>query len=81
MSGSRSSLCFLWDAQARLDSANPASRQEETPGRRRAEGWSREEGMLPLVGKMLKDKSMQEAASRLFGGLDDCFEDMVAAAK
>ena len=40
-----------------------------------------EEGMLPLVGKMLKDKSMQEAATRLFGGLDDCFEDMVAAAK
>ena len=40
-----------------------------------------EDGMLPLVGAMLKDKSSSEAATRLFGGLDDCFDDMVAASK
>ena len=40
-----------------------------------------EEGMLPLAAAMLKSKATEEAASRLLAGLDDCFYDMVAAAK
>jgi hypothetical protein len=40
-----------------------------------------EDGMLPLAAKMLSDKAMAEAATRLLSCLDDCFEDMIAAAK
>ena len=40
-----------------------------------------EEGMLPLACKMQKEKSTEEAAMRLLGGMDGCFEDMIAAAK
>ena len=40
-----------------------------------------EDGMLPLVVRLLKEKTSSEAATRLLEGLDDCFEDMIAAAK
>jgi len=40
-----------------------------------------EEGMLPLAAALLKDKKTEEASSKLFAILDDCFEDMVAASK
>jgi len=40
-----------------------------------------EDGMLPLAAKMLSDKVMAEAATRLLSCLDDCFDDMIASAK
>ena len=40
-----------------------------------------EEGMLPLAAALLKEKSTEEAGTRLLGSLDDCFVDMVASAK
>ena len=40
-----------------------------------------EDGMLPLTTALLKDKPSAAAATRLLGTLDECFEDMVAAAK
>lgn len=40
-----------------------------------------EEGMLPLAAALLKEKSTEEAGTRLLGSLDDCFVDMIASAK
>jgi len=40
-----------------------------------------EEGILPLAAAMLKDKASEEAATRLFGVFDECFDELIAAAK
>lgn len=40
-----------------------------------------EDGLLPLAAALLKDKASEEAATRLLGVLDECFDEMVAQAK
>ena len=51
------------------------------PALARAQALIVEDGMLPLAAAMLKNTATEEAATRLLGGLDDCFEDMIASAK
>jgi len=40
-----------------------------------------EDGILPLAAAMLKEKSTDEAATRLLAGFDECFEDLIESAK
>ena len=40
-----------------------------------------EEGILPLAAALLKHKASAEAATRLLGVFDECFDDLIAAAK
>ena len=40
-----------------------------------------EEGILPLAAALLKHKASVEAATRLLGVFDECFDDLIAAAK